>query len=133
MVFARLFLFLNGLLGVALGGFVAVSSDLSLLDIKLSGSALIEVRTAMGGAWLALGLFWLASTFGRRLRSAIGSLTGFYAVTAVVRVLAMQAGGSTDTTLIFLAFEVVVALIGGWLFARTLSPTKRRIFSSSGL
>lgn len=130
MIFSRLFLFINGLLGLALGGYVVSVESLSLLDIQLTGAAMIEVRTAMGGAWLALGLYWCIASFGRRLRTGVGSLAGFYLVTAVARGLAMRFGGSTDTTLAFLAFELVTAIIAAWLFFSTLAPSQRRIFGS---
>ena len=131
MLAGRLFLFFNGLLGLLLGGFVTLFADLSILGIQLTGAPLIEVRTAMGGAWLTLGLYWFAATFGRRVRTAVGAVSGFYAVTAIARGIAMQAGGSTEATLMFLAFEAVVALLGALLFFVTLAPNRRRIFAGA--
>lgn len=128
MIFGRVFLFLNGLLGLVLGAYVITAPSLAVLDINLAGPAMIEVRTAMGGAWVALGLYWGFAAFGRRLRTGVGALAGFYVVTALARVLAMRFGGATDTTLAFLAFEVIVAMVACWLFFSTLAPSQRRIF-----
>lgn len=128
MLFGRIFLAINGLIGLALGTFVAVSSSLSSVGIDVQGYGLIEVRAAVGGAWICLGLFWLINAFGRRLRSSTATLGVFYAVTAAVRFLAMQDGGATNQTLMFLAFELVIALISLLLFVWALAPERRRIF-----
>lgn len=128
MLFGRIFLALNGLIGVLLGGFVAASNSLSSLGIEVHGSALIEVRTGLGGAWICVGLFWLFNSFGRRVRSATVTLGAFYLVTALIRFYAMQGGGATDQTLMFLVFEVVVGVVAVGLSGWVLAPNRRRIF-----
>lgn len=130
MLFGRIFLLLNALIALGLGGWSVLQADFSAYGITADGPGLIEVRTALGGAWLTFGLLWLAGAVGRRVRTGMAQLATFYGITAVCRFLAMQAGGGTQTTLIFLVFEITVFSIASWMYFVTLAPADRRIFGS---
>ena len=130
MLFGRIFLLLNALIAIGLGGWAVLQTDFSAYGITADGAGMIEVRTALGGAWLTFGLLWFAGALGRRVRTGIAQLAGFYAVTAVCRFLAMQAGGGTHATLLFLVFEISVFAIASWMYFVTLAPADRRIFGS---
>ena len=130
MLFGRIFLLLNALIAIGLGGWAVLQTDFSAYGITADGAGMIEVRTALGGAWLTFGLLWFAGALGRRVRTGMAQLAGFYAVTAVCRFLAMQAGGGTQATLLFLVFEISVFAIASWMYFVTLAPADRRIFGS---
>ena len=130
MLFGRIFLLLNALVAIGLGGWAVLQTDFSAFGISTDGAGLIEVRTALGGAWLTFGVLWFAGALGRRVRTGMAQLAGFYVVTAVCRFLAMQTGGGTQTTLLFLVFEIAVFAIASWMYFVTLAPADRRIFGS---
>ena len=130
MLFGRIFLLLNALVALSLGGWAVLQTDFSAYGITADGPGLIEVRTALGGAWLTFGVLWLAGAIGRRVRTGMAQLAGFYAITAVCRFLAMQAGGGTQMSLMFLVFEIAVFSIASWMYFVTLAPADRRIFGS---
>lgn len=130
MLFGRIFLLLNALVAIGLGGWAVLQTDFSAYGITADAAGLIELRAALGGAWLTFGVLWFAGALGRRVRTGMAQLAGFYVITASCRFFAMQAGGGTQTTLLFLVFEIAVFSIAGWLYSVTLAPADRRIFGS---
>lgn len=130
MLFGRIFLLLNALVAIGLGGWAVLQTDFSAYGIAADAAGLIELRAALGGAWLTFGVLWFAGALGRRVRTGMALLATFYGITAVCRFLAMQAGGGAQTTLIFLVFEIAVFLTASWMYFVTLAPLDRRIFGS---
>lgn len=130
MLFGRIFLLLNALVAIGLGGWAVLQTDFSAYGIAADAAGLIELRAALGGAWLTFGVLWFAGASGRRVRTGMALLATFYGITAVCRFLAMQAGGGAQTTLIFLVFEIAVFSIASWMYFVTLAPADRRIFGS---
>lgn len=130
MLFGRILLLLNALVAIVLGSWAVLQTDFSAYGITADQAGLIEVRTALGGAWLTFGVLWLTGGVGRRIRTAMAQLAGFYLITAACRFLAMQAGGGTQTSFIFLVFEMTVFSIASWMYFVTLAPADRRIFGS---
>lgn len=130
MLFGRIFLLLNALVAIGLGGWAVLQTDFSAYGIAADAAGLIELRAALGGAWLTFGVLWFAGALGRRVRTGMALLATFYGITAVCRFLAMQAGGGAQTTLIFLVFEIAVFSTASWMYFVTLAPLDRRIFGS---
>lgn len=124
---ARLFLGLQGLVALAVGLMCAFLSDWSVLGVDAEGAGRIELKVAIGGTWLFLGVHFLTGAMGSNLRAYLAQLAALYAILSVTRLLAMQSDSAAMNTLLFLGYEIVSVLIALVLFARS-NPDRRRIF-----
>lgn len=124
---ARIFLGLQGLVALGIGVLCALLNDWSALGVTAEGAGRIELKVAIGGTWVFLGVMFLRGAFAQGLRPWIGQVALLYSILGLLRILAMQGDSATMNTLIFLAYEAASALIALALFFR-LNPDRRRIF-----
>lgn len=126
-VLTRLFLGVQGLVALAVGLVCAFLNDWSLLDVDVGAAGRIELKVAIGGTWLFLGVHFFTGAIGSNLRAYLVQVAALYGILAVIRLVAMQSDAASMNTLLFLAFEMVSVLIALVLFARS-NPDRRRIF-----
>ncbi|QGG80315.1 hypothetical protein GH975_06905 [Litorivicinus lipolyticus] len=126
-VLTRLFLGVQGLIALAVGLLCAFLSDWSILGVSAEGAGRIELKVAIGGTWVFLGVHFLSGAMGSNLRAYLIQLASLYGLLAATRLLAMQSDSASMNTLLLLGYELVSAAIALVLFARS-NPDRRRIF-----
>lgn len=119
-VFAKVFLFINGVVLVLLGlrGISDPAAHLAMLDMQLpTATALAEARAMYGGSSITLGLLIAWGVVSQRWLKPALLITGvFMGGLASGRLVgAMLDGPASTITLQFLGLEVAVCLLALWL------------------
>lgn len=115
MSFAKLYVVLNAVIALALGGWLLINPGVFTKitgDVLSTASAMIEIRAMYAGIFIALGL-WIFTQGRGHMRSTIWLLIMLYAWIGLARTAGIIIDGSPNMHMkAFLGIEIMTVLLG---------------------